>query len=148
MPTYKYIPDPGDPQFSIVNEKLTVAANEPFVIDHYLSHYVTSKYKYTFISDDPYISPIKLSFTGSGTNALTVDEDIGIYVDIVVQVSGSNSVKLFFNGDDAKSITVYGSGTIFRGINTSKIRIINTVGTGNYSVALVDSREFSPSNNY
>ena len=150
MPTYKYEPTPGEPRVSIVNEKLTVSAGDPFVVDHYFSDYVATKERYTCQSDDPYISPIKMSFTGSGTNAMTVNEDIGSYVDIIVHTPEVNSVRLFFNGDDTKSITIYGSGsgTIFRGINTSKIRIINSVGTGNYSIALIDSREFSPSNNY
>ena len=155
MPEYKYQPDSNNitstisvfevynPETNTVSSKKIIKGNS-FYSDRYLSKDVEKKAGLVFVNDEPYVSPILASFNGSGSNELEVPDYSGL-VDIYVSLSSGN-VEVYFNNDSEHKITVYQSGTVFRSILTNKIRIVNTKGSSNYSIALLDSILFTANN--
>lgn len=155
MPEYKYQPDSNNitstisvfevynPETNTVSSKKIIKGNS-FYSDRYLSKDVEKKAGLVFVNDEPYVSPILASFNGSGSNELEVPDYSGL-VDIYVSLSSGN-VEVYFNNDSEHKITVYQSGTVFRSILTNKIRIVNTKGSSNYSIALLDSNQFTANN--
>lgn len=155
MPEYKYQPESGnvtstlsvfevyDPDTNTISNK-KILKGESFYSDRYVSKDVEKKAGLIFIDDKPYISPILASFNGSGSNELEVPDYSGL-VDIYISLSSGN-VEVYFNNNSDHKITVYQSGTIFRSILTNKIRIVNTKGSSNYCIALLDSNQFTANN--
>ena len=155
MPEYKYQPDSDnitstisvfevyDPETNTISSK-KIIKGDSFYSDRYLSKDVEKKAGLVFVNDEPYVSPILASFNGSGSNELEVPDYSGL-IDIYVSLSSGN-VEIYFNNDSEHKVVAYQSGTIFRSILTNKIRIVNTKSSSNYSIALLDSNQFTANN--
>ena len=162
MPTYKYNPDRNniaeilsfskflvyDP-ITKIKEERRVAPGQSFATDKYLDKLVMRKASLEFVSDEPYISPIFLSYSGTEQKTLEVP-DYANLIDIYVSLktSASSYISLYFNGDKDNFINIYNSDKIFRNISVSKIRTITTIPYNKtpYTIALVDSDQFASNN--
>lgn len=165
MPSYKYNPDLTnntglfittfnvyDPVTKTSKTK-KINRGEIFATDSYLSNNIMKREEFEFISDEPIISPIIYNYNGSDENALEILECNGlmdIYVSVLNNKNNDAYIELFFNNDrnNVMSITPYSSGTIFRCISNSKIRIINTIphNDAKYTISLLDAEQFATNN--
>ena len=153
MPKYKYQPESNnvtptvstfevyDPESNQVTFQ-RVLKGQSFCTDRYLSKDITSKAGIAFIEDEPYVSPIIASYSGSGSNELELPDYSGL-VDIYVSMLQGTSVELYFNNDSEHKMDIYHAGIVFRSILTNKIRTINTNSSGNYSIAVIESNQFT-----
>lgn len=165
MPSYKYNPDTSDNKGFFIStfdvydpetkkkKQQKIKIGEIFATDSYLSNNIMKIEEYEFVSDDPKVSPIILSYTGSNKNILEVPETnnlMDVYVSVLNNIENNAYINLYFNNDlnNVISITPYSSGTIFRCISNSKIRIINTdpYNNASYTIALLDAEQFASNN--
>ena len=165
MPSYKYNPDLINNRglfittFNVydpvtkTSKVRKINRGEIFATDSYLSNNIMKKEEFEFVSDEPIISPIIYNYNGSDENALEISECDGlvdIYVSVLNNENNNAYIELFFNNDknNVMSITPYSSGTIFRCISNSKIRIINTIpyNDAKYTISLLDAEQFATNN--
>lgn len=162
MPTYRYVPKKenllehlGLSRFTVYDpitktkEEKKIYSGQEFSTDKYFDKHVLEKAFLEFVSDEPYISPIFVSYSGTKQNTIEVP-DYANLIDIYVSLKTSDSgyISLYFNGDEEHSINLYSSGKVFRNISVSKIRTITTVphNKAAYTIALVDSDQFASNN--
>ena len=159
MPSYRYNPPKESTYiFSSFNvydpithtkKEQRVLADQIFCTDRYLAKDITEKAFLEFISDEPYISPILVSYSGNEEKTIEIPDYtnlIDIYVSL--KTSKNNFIKLFFNNNTESYINIYSSGKVFRNISISKIRTITTIPNDkcDYTIALVDADQFANNN--
>ena len=160
MPTYKFSPNVKSEEITDLftfletynfDTKTTdisrIVMNQTFTTDKYLSSNYMKNEKVEFVSDEPYISPILCSFTGSGECKLEVP-DCGHLFDIYVSTL-KDPVKLFFNNNsegDKVIVTKTSSGIIFQNMAPAGIRVVNGVCDSEYCISLLLTNHFAENN--
>lgn len=159
MPTYKYCPPQNiaslftnfvvyDP-ITRTKEDKRILPTQSFTTDRYYGKEILEKSHLEFVSDEPYVSPVLISYSGNDGKTLEVPEYnnlIDIYVSL--KTSKNSLIKIYFNGNKNNALNIYNSGKLFRNISVSKIRTITVEPINNcdYTIALVDSEQFAGNN--
>ena len=169
MPTYRFNPDkngtgPFTSSFEVynpttnTNDYQKIVCGQTFTTDGYYSVETMKKADVEFISDEPFVSPIICSYTGSNNNQLEVPDYqrlVNIYISVPDYTNQKNCINLYFNNNKDNAILVYPfTGKIFENILVRNIRIINTelynietIEPFTYTIAVLAGNSYAFNNN-